>query len=417
MSPISAAIRQNDGTLHRARTADRTKPAVGSATRARAAALNYSIITTREAFNALAEDWDDLFARAGRGSQLFQTFNWCWHWCNHYLNETSKEQSLAIVAGWSGDRLVLVWPLVRVRAAGLVKLEALGAPVSQYSDALIEASPEAARQLREAWDAVVAAVKPDLAWLLRVREDAAIAPLMRELGALPAQRLEAPYIDLSETRDFDGYMARRSAQARKKRRAAERRLAGLDAKYLDPADGAAASTLAATAIDMKRRQLCERGLVSPAFGDHKMAAFFADAMGGGEHPAGASVIALQVDGECAAANILVGCNDRVAGHVFAYHGRFAKESVGSSLLHHSIKTAIASGYQTFDLLAPADDYKLRCADGTAGVVSWAVPLSTKGKVFARIYLMRVLPLLKAALKLTPEWLARFVARRYYGKAS
>lgn len=387
------------------------------ALRASTAALDYDIVTTRAGFDALASDWNALFARAGNGAQAFQTFNWLWHWCNHYLDEEPGKQSLAIVTGRRGGRLVLAWPLVSERSAVAVKLESMGAPVSQYSDALIEPSADATAQLREAWERVVAAVKPDVAWLPRVREDAAIAPLMKEIGAVATQHMEAPYVDLADTPDFDTYMHRRSSQARKRYRAAERRIAKLGASTIELGGSEQARDLAATAIDMKRRQLAERGLVSPAFAERELGDFFADAVRGGSHPTGAKVLALQCEGECAAANIVVGCRDRMLGHVFTYDTRFAKDSVGAFLLHHTIKQAIADGHRTLDLMAPADEYKLRSADGSVGVDNWAIALSAKGAAFMRVYLMVARPLLKAAVALMPGRLRRFIAQRYYGRAS
>ncbi|MEI9902371.1 MAG: GNAT family N-acetyltransferase [Hyphomicrobium sp.] len=319
------------------------------------------------------------------------------------------------MTGRRAGRLVLVWPLLSVRAAGARKLASLGCPVSQYSDALIEASTEASKQLRGAWDSVVAAVKPDLAWLPRVREDAAIAPLMHELGALAAQRMEAPYIDLSCTPDFDAYMLRRSAQARKKHRAAERRLAKMDARFVELAASESASALAAASIDMKQRQLAERGLVSPAFSDPSLRKFFADAARGGAHrrerrsSGSKSTERAPPRTSCSAAATAWWVTS------LPYDSRFAKDSVGAHVLHHTIKQAIAGGYQTFDLLSPADEYKMRCADGTVGVVSWAVPLSAKGTAFARIYLMLARPLLKAAVELLPARLRSALARAYYGR--
>ena len=69
------------------------------------APCSYEIVTARAGFDSLATEWNDLFARAGRGSQVFQSFNWNWHWCNHYL---SSGRSLAIVTGRRAGRLVMV---------------------------------------------------------------------------------------------------------------------------------------------------------------------------------------------------------------------------------------------------------------------------------------------------------------------
>jgi CelD/BcsL family acetyltransferase involved in cellulose biosynthesis len=379
-----------------------------------AAPVEYSIVSTRDGFDALAADWDALFARAGTGAQLFQGFNWLWHWCNHYLDEASTKQSLAIVVGRRAGRLVLVWPLVRERGAGVVQLTAMGSPVSQYSDAIVEPSADVAELLRVAWDTIVAEVKPDLVWLQRVRDDAIIAPLMREIGAIAAQRMEAPYIDLSQTPDFEAYLARQSPHMRKKNRAAERRLAKLDVAFCELAESDAASEMSGCLIDMKRRQLGDRGLVSPAFADSKMGCFFHDAAAAGAHYAGVGAVSMTLDRQLAAGNIVVGYRDRMVGHVFTYESKHAKESVGVHVLHQTMKHAIAGGYRTFDLLAPADEYNLRAADGTVGVTNWAVPLTVKGHVFMRLVTMTARPLAKALIERIPARLRTALARRYYG---
>ena len=67
-------------------------------------ACTFALITDRAGFDALETDWNDLFWRAGRRCQIFQTFNWNWHWSNHYLPAPSDEAapSLAIVTGRRG---------------------------------------------------------------------------------------------------------------------------------------------------------------------------------------------------------------------------------------------------------------------------------------------------------------------------
>jgi len=104
-------------------------------------ACAFALVTDRAAFDALEPEWTDLFDRAGRGTQVFQTFNWNWHWCNHYLGDGSQGSAapaLAVVTARRAGRLVMVWPLVRERVAGLCQLSWMGEPVSQYGDVLTE---------------------------------------------------------------------------------------------------------------------------------------------------------------------------------------------------------------------------------------------------------------------------------------
>ena len=383
-----------------------------------ASRLDYAIIESRTGFDALAAEWDALFQRAGRGTQLFQSHGWCWHWCNHYLRSANGRTSLAIVTGRQKGRLALVWPMVATRRLGVVQLTSMGDPVSQYSDALVEPSTHVLHQLEEAWQHLLDAVKPDLVWLAHVRADAAIAPIMPRLGCLVAQREKAPFVDLASASDIEALLRRQSVQLRKKHRAAVRRLAKAGpVTFADLADGGTeAGELAAAAIDMKRGQLSERGILSPTFTDARLRRFFTDAAHGRGHQTGARVLALDSNGERAAADILVACKDCIATHVIAYDPRFAKDSVGWQLLYHAIGKAYAEGYRTFDLMAPADDYKLRWADGCVDVIDWVLPVTRKGAIFARLYPMLARPLLKRIARSMPQELRRRIARRCYSRA-
>jgi CelD/BcsL family acetyltransferase involved in cellulose biosynthesis len=371
----------------------------------------YEFVTTRAGFDALAPEWDALFDRAGRGTQVFQTFNWNWHWCNHYLSGDSR-RSLAVVVGRQSGRMVMVWPLIAMRVGGLLQLSWMGEPVTQYGDVLIENSPASLADLSDAWTRIVDRFKPDVVRLARVREDAAVAPLMQKLGARVTAQQQAPYLDLSSAPDFQTYIERHSSHSRKKRRAAAKRLARIAPAFSRHVEGREAARLARAAVEMKRVQLKERGLVSPAFANEHIDGFFADAADGQGHAPGTLVYALKCDGELAALDILFRCKDRVAAHILAYDAKFQKESVGVHLLEHAIEQAIADGYRTFDLLAPADEYKLRWADGMVPVTDWALPVTGKGAAYTHIHLMRVRPMMKSLFRLLPAPVRRFLAKRY-----
>jgi CelD/BcsL family acetyltransferase involved in cellulose biosynthesis len=105
----------------------------------------FDVVRTRAGFDALEADWNDLFARTGRGEQMFQGFNWLWHWANHYLRSSDE---LAIVTGRQDGRLMLVLPLTVERVAGLRQLSFMGAPVSQYGDVLTALAGDAGRCAR-----------------------------------------------------------------------------------------------------------------------------------------------------------------------------------------------------------------------------------------------------------------------------
>jgi len=375
----------------------------------------FEIVTGRAGFDALETEWNDLFWRAGHSAQVFQTFNWNWHWCNHYFAASAGElaPSLAIVTGRRNGRLVMIWPLVSERVAGLSHLAWMGDPVSQYGDVLIE--PEAIPFLGDAWAFITRELKPDLVRLRKVRDDAAIAALLNDLNAIPSARTDAPYLDLASAPDFATFERRYSPRSRRNRRRLFRRLLELGpATFERCREGPRARELAVEAIDLKREWLKERGLVSPALADPRFASFFADVAQETVRPTGCEVSALTSGGESAAIEITLRCLDRIIMHVIVFNLKYEKVGAGVLLLESTFAQACGTNARTFDLLSPGDGYKLAWADASMGGTDWVIPLSARGWVFARLYLGLARPALKAALGAMPASLRRLVADRYAG---
>jgi len=403
-----AVLPRSDPAAHMQPRASEREPRSGER-----GACTFALVTERAAFDALEPEWDDLFLRAGRGAQVFQTFNWNWHWCNHYLPDAARSNSsLAVITARRAGRLVMVWPLVQQRAAGLTQLAWMGEPVSQYGDVLIEDGLGSADLLREAWAFIKAELAPDLARLRKVRDDAAVAPLFAELGGLPTQQLEAPYLDLSSAKDFAAYEQRYAPRSRRNRRRLARRLGERGAMAIERhREGPRARDLATLALSLKRDWLKDRGLVSPALADPRMDAFFADVAEGTTHPVGCQVSALTSDGEAAAIEITVSCKDRTVMHVIVFNLKYEKAGAGVLLLEETIARSFDNGCRVFDLLAPADGYKLDWADAVTGVTHWALPVSHKGWLYARLYLGIARPAVKATLGALPMSLRRALAAR------
>jgi CelD/BcsL family acetyltransferase involved in cellulose biosynthesis len=380
-----------------------------------AQACAFTIVSSRAGFDALEAEWNDLFWRAGKGTQVFQTFNWNWHWCNHFLSTSAEGTgpSLAIVTGRRNGRLIMVWPLVSERVAGLSQLSWMGDPVSQYGDVLVE--PDAVPFLAKAWAFIARELKPDLLRLRKVRDDAEIATLLGDLNAFAAERHEAPYLDLASAPDFETFERRYSPRSRRNRRRLSRRLQELGPLGFERCrEGSRARELAIEAIELKRDWLKERGLVSPALSDPRFASFFADVAHAAVRPTGCEVSALTSGDDRAAIEITLRCLDRVIMHVIVFNLKYEKAGAGVLLLERTFAQSFGTNTRTFDLLSPGDSYKLAWADASIGVVDWVIPLSARGWVYARLYLGLARPALKAALDAMPTSLRRLVAERYAG---
>jgi CelD/BcsL family acetyltransferase involved in cellulose biosynthesis len=383
-------------------------PRTGATTHAE---LNFSVVTNRDAFDALEGEWNALFERAGRPHQVFQSFNWNWHWANHLLGTLTSKRALALLTARRDGELVMIWPLISDRAHGLTLLSWMGEPVSQYGDIIADDSVTLS-QLQAAWSFLCATLKPDLARLNKTRADAAIAPLLESLGGVVTQRLEAPYLDLTSAPTFEAYEQRYSTKARKNRRRYWRRIKEQgDIAVRQFHEGAQAAAILDEAIAVKRAWLAHKGLVSPALADERTRHFFQAVASSTDRPTSCRVSTITCNGVNAAFEVGFACKGHMAIHILAYSLEFEKLSVGVLLLEAMLRTSKQDGFKTYDLLAPRADYKMDWADGVVAVNDHALAMTIKGRVYAQGYLALVRPKLKVAVERMPTSLRRLLSRR------
>lgn len=386
-------------------TASTSGPVAAPATR-----IEFELITSFEAFEALESEWNELHAEIGRSPQIFQAFNWCWHWCRHYLGNGKTGAALAIVTGRIDGRLALIMPLVTHHKAGLIELTWLGEPVSQYSDVL--ARPEAAtvESLQAAWQFAVSQTGADVANLRRVRDDATAAPLLAHIGADVTATEEAPFLTLAGDTSYEGWETRRQPRARKNRRRQAKRLAEQgEITFLALSDSKEAAALAQHAVRLKRDTLTAKGAISPTLSDTRFEQFFADAANGLGRPTGITVMALASAGTPAALKILIETPDTAFLHVAVFEPSYEKCGVGALLLEHVVDRSIKAHRRELDLLPPRHAYKLDFADGIMLVRDYAIALSAKGWLYKKAYL-GLRHQLKAVVEALPLPIRRFIAR-------
>ncbi len=408
MSSIAAdiMIREQAPSVISERTQIDAKPTKQSLASAQEP-VAFAYLRTRADFDALEADWNALFAEAGRSEHMFLTFNWLWHWANHYL---SAQTELAIVTGRRGGRLVVVWPLVIDRAVGLRQLAFMGAPVGQYGDVLVAAMPDRDAVLQQSWDFVLQMAKPDLVRFAKVRSDATIAPLLTAEGFRTTSTEEAPAATLSAAPTYADFEQRFSTKLRKNRRRQLRRLEERGPIEINVLAGTPDAAGAARAtMTLKRAWLNSRGLISKAFADARIDAFFADAVASTSRPCGVAISQLTSNGECADVSISVTCKGRRAIHILAYALKFEKVGAGNHHLEVALQTAYADGVEVYDFLAPRHEYKMEWADTVVSVSDHAIALSPLGRLYADVYLAHVREGIKRALKALPRGVTRFVA--------
>ncbi len=353
----------------------------------RVCGIDLDVIRDLAGFEALEQEWNDLFERAGQSHQLFQTFNWNWHWCQSYLASDAPDTNLklSVVVGRRDGRAVMIWPLITNRHMGVRYVCWMGAPVSQYSDVLVEDAPERMDWLKAGWRFICSELAGDMVCIPKVREDSVLSALLQELGVRPDQETEAPYADLAKSGTYDVYASRFSSRQRKNRRRQRRRLSEHgEISFTVMTEGPAAAAAAQQAIDMKRRWLEKQALVSKAFSDRRIDAFFASAFASGNRPAGCDVGILKVGEETAAIAIGVVCKGRHASHICVYSldQKFVQSGAGGMITDETIRHCLDTDVATFDLMAPGDAYKYEWTDAAVKVCDYAVPLTSRGHAYA-----------------------------------
>jgi len=143
----------------------------------------------------------------------------------------------------------------------------------------------------------------------------------------------------------------------------------------------------------------------------RFGSFLLDAANRGITPA-VHVSAVCCNGETAAVEVSLECKNHRVAYLISYDIALAQYGVGIIAAEDSIRTAHASGLARFDLLTPADAYKLQWSDASVEVHDWAMPFSPAGKIYVRVWLAVVKERLKRGVKRWPTWLRRSLASFY-----
>ncbi|MEO1543156.1 MAG: GNAT family N-acetyltransferase [Pseudomonadota bacterium] len=371
----------------------------------------FKVVKTLVDLRALKSEWDVLFSQSGRPGQVFQTHAWCQTWTETFLSEQGGSSSLFILTARQGDRLVMVWPLAKEHSAGLTRLVWLGSPVTQYGDVLVDHNEDVGALLTKVWSFIKDEADVAYIQLAKVREDAILHRFMQSSGALRTLVEGAPQLDLSQASDYEGYAQKFSTKSRKTRQRKMRKLAKVGEVTIDRHHGGeAARETVREALAMKRIWLQATGRVSKAIMDPRTEAFFlAICDEAVAQEAGTLVTAMRVDGKLAAAEICFSCKGQLVVHVLVYELEFEKFSAGQNLLEHSIAACFENEITCFDLMAPADSYKLAWADKSLEVTDWCQPLTFAGRCWVVGYLGLVRENLKRAQAATPLSVRRFLA--------
>jgi CelD/BcsL family acetyltransferase involved in cellulose biosynthesis len=371
------------------------RPTAGRETRA-ATRLALGLARDRAALEALEPEWTALFARHGLPHQVFQDFAWLSIWSQHYHDADAR---LAIVTGRIDGALALVWPLVIRGRPGFRVLSFMGEPVSQYGDALLD--PALSDDDLDAAFDFMRALPVEVLAFNKVRDDAAIAPLLRRRLGAPANPQQAPYIDFTGAACPKSFEMRYSGKLRSSRRRHLRRLEELGpVRFAHYGPSPEASALVPIALGFKREWARRGGALGRAIEDPRFEQFFIAAAGGAGPCPSLRVSAVTCGETIAGVEISVACKGHLFGHVLAPNPAFEKPGIGGILAGRSIVSALEQGFEVYDTLAPADAYKRDWTTTAIGLGDYVAGRGPLGALYVGLWLRRRARL-KTALKRLP----------------
>jgi len=394
------------GSVTGTRTASawRAAPAAGI----RALAPGVGVASNRAAFEALADEWQELDRRSATPS-LFQSFAWCRAVFDHHEGHGADFEP-RVVTLHSRGRLVGLLPLAQKRF-GLARIATgFGEPYQQYTDALLapDAPKDAAARLL---DGACRLPGSDGLHLLKVRDDSALAPLLAARKAIRSNEDAAPFVDLSPFADFKAYHATVNAKTRKNMRNARNRLSRdgvLTHRVLsEPAD---VTALVARAHQGREHWLEAQGLTSRAFRDATFGAFSRTIAQPKDSAISVMAMSLMVDDKPIADQWGFVFNDRYYAYAATWAPEFEEASPGKLHLEEVIHACKERGVAVADFLMPAARYKFTWASEAMPVADYAIPRSLSARLAFSLWAGRLRPILKRAALKAPAGLRSRVAK-------
>ncbi|MBB4051799.1 CelD/BcsL family acetyltransferase involved in cellulose biosynthesis [Devosia subaequoris] len=368
--------------------------------------LDSRVLGTLDEIEAVAAAWRELEAECADPLGYFQSYDWCCNWIREFCGQGTHKPYVVTLR--HGDVLVALWPLMIVEAAGLKRLETLGAPHSQYCGALVRRGYASAAQIAKQMRDVVRASECDVSVLRAVVEGTALSELVAGDSQVRGTENVASMLDLSaygSVEDYTAQLGKLQKRNRNRRRNHLARLGPLHFEVIWP-DHAEFSTLVRQCTEMKRRWLAETHRLSAGFSMQGYEDFLAR-LGGDEAELNGACLSVLRAGDQVVAMELGFIQQR---HYYAYIGGFDWDlrnlSPGKVQMDMTVGWLIENGVQAYDLLINPADYKASWTNRSLAVTTRAQALSWKGRIYTSAWLPRVRPALKWLHGRIPAWMER-----------
>ncbi len=368
-----------------------------------------TLITSFRAFDRLRDAWTELEGRCAQPPSVFQSFDWCRQWSDVYAGPDSKN-AIFIIAGYTQNKLVFVWPLVKRSHKGLVILTWMTQPIGQYGDMLSDAEVECQQWLNAATKFIRASKAADCMHLRHVRENANCAAHAMTSWHDGQLHERAPMMDLSQFKTEADYDARYDSQQRRRRRRIQKKLEEIGALKFEGVEGEAAEHAVDLAIAEKIDWLRDKGRINDVLGTGQHATLLKQFIRNSNYQLKVVVSRLTAENRPVSWEIGFSYRGTHYAYLLSHQRGLIDHSPGRLMLDFAERNALASGHSTFDLMAPYDSYKDSFASGVVLVNDYYLPLTLKGAAYGHGYLRVIRPMMRRTYQRMPVPILRVIKR-------
>ncbi len=364
--------------------------------------MNFELINNEERWVDLAEDWQALFKRSSTPTQLFLE----WHWVNGWWQHIGRHRGCALsaVVARKSNQVVMIWPWVLSRRAGLRILEPMGGLLSCYDDALLD-NGYGAKLLEQAWEFLRKNIHHDVAELRGVHEEAKIATTAQRLARKPIAITTAPFVDVAQHSNYVQYIASRPKKMRQNQRRS--------AKYLGQqgqisGSGNDSTMPVATAIEhclkFKQDWLKVNGLSGKEIMEPEAARFLHEVCSKYQREDTATqlcISTLYLDEQPISVGIGLRLHNRHCEYLAGFDHRFERFGPGRLRMASGIEDCFMHGIERYDMLTPETSFKRIWTESKPQVAQYMVAASLKGRMYRDLYTRKLRPKIKQLYNALP----------------
>lgn len=359
--------------------------------------MQFNLIDTAEKLQSISEDWQALTGHSGPG-HYNQAPIWAKSGWAHVASERGR--NLAVIAGYDGNELKLVWPLSISSAGSIKTAQALGPETSEYRDVLVDEAVDSTKWIQAAYQYLKDSVGVDVLSCPYVRADSKLN------NALPDSSHYdigvAPYIDMTEWDSWDSYFASRKKSFRSRNRNLLKKLEQLGEVSFKVVDSAEeARELVSWIMQLKREWTERAGIVNRWFDGDSYENFLLgliDESG----PGPMFITTLELDGKRIAAALGFYYKGKIESYFGVYDDELRQMAPGRVLDYLQLKWAFENGAEVFDFRLGNEEYKYKWINQEMQYFDYRIPLTLKGHLLVKWQHSELRNLARNVFTLMPE---------------